>query len=148
MIIRKFVICLILLCTLDGCATNSTAERGAALANKELEQRGSPFRWSSTSFNDGSATLHRELIGNPCTTAADATLKHDVMASIGQAEAQSGGSASPALIETRCVSFDKSQINEVWVIARGGDKIAYTISLRPQATGGTDFELRGPWGKE
>ena len=144
---HKFLFFVALLCFLSGCATNSIADRGAAYANKELEQRGSPFRWNSTAFNDGSSVLERQLLGKPCSTAANATLQHDVLASIGQAEAQSGGSANPTLVEARCVSIVKSQINEVWVIARGNDKIAYTVSFRPQASGGTDFEVHGPWGK-
>ena len=148
MIIRQLAICISLLCTLVGCATSSVAERGTALANKDLEQRGSPYRWRAESFEDGFSVVERELIGERCTTAADASLQRDVMTNIGKAEAHSGGSASPALVETRCISINKSQVDEVWVIARGDDEIAYTVTLRSQSGGGTDIEVQGPWGND
>ncbi|MDR3388201.1 MAG: hypothetical protein P4L92_14215 [Rudaea sp.] len=147
MALRKVAFFLSLVVALAGCATKSTAERGAAYANKQLEQRGSPYRWSSTNFPDGSAVLQRELIGTPCTTAANATLQHDVLTSIGQFEVQNGGSATPELLGTRCISLVRSQVNEAWVIARGKEKMAYTVSFRPQASGGVAFEVHGPWGK-
>lgn len=145
---HHFAICLSLLCALVGCATGSVAERSMALSNKELERRGSPVRWSATSFDDGVSLFERGLIGKPCATAADEMLQRDVMATIGKAEAQSGAASSPTLIETRCVSINKSQVNEVWVIARGDDEIAYTVALRSQPGGSTDIEVKGPWGNE
>ncbi len=145
---HRYEISLILLCALVGCATGSVAERSIALSNKELERRGSPVRWNATSFDDGVSLFERTLIGKPCATAADERLQRDVMANIGKAEVQSGGSASPALVETRCVSINTSQVNEVWVIARGDDEIAYTVTLRSQSGGGTDIEVQGPWGND
>jgi len=127
-------------------------ENGTAQGNRKLELEGSPFRLALTDEqHQGYGVAKRYVIGNPCTSAAatDARLKSDVIKNIGSAEVQFGGVAAPEVVETRCVSITQTpqQINEVWLVLRGSDKIAYTVAMKASSKGGTDLEIHGPWGR-
>lgn len=127
-------------------------ERGTSQVNRKLELEGGPFRFALTDEqHQGYGVAKKYVIGNPCTSAAatDARLKSDVIKNIGSVEVKFGGVASPEVVETRCVSITQvpQQINEVWLVLRGSDKIAYTVAMKASPNGGTDLEIHGPWGK-
>jgi hypothetical protein len=139
--------------TLTSCAPQnyrSSIDNSVMEANAKLASEGSPFRWKqSQKNNDGTHLIQKFMIGRPCESAADQTLKSDVLKNIGVAESKYGGVSSPELIETRCVSVARAPllVYEVWVIKRGNDKIAYNVSMKSSATGGVDFSIHGPWAK-
>ena len=128
-------------------------ERGAAELNQKLALQGSPFRFTLTDEKrQGYGVATKYVIGNPCTSAAaaDPRLKADVLKNIGAAEVQFGGVAIPEVVQTRCVSATQAPlqiINEVWLVFRGADKIAYTVAMKASPKGGTNLEIHGPWGK-
>jgi hypothetical protein len=156
MIISKLLCASMFVTMLVACSSSLDRmheERGTAEVNRQLERQGSPFRFALTDENrPGYGVAKRYVIGSNCTSAAatDPRLKADVIKSIGSAEMQFGGSTNPEIVETRCVSSTgplPQTINEVWLILRGTDKIAYTVTMRPGVKGGTDLEIHGPFGK-
>ena len=128
-------------------ATNPTAKNGAETANATLEERGSPYRWVvGDTESDGTTTLKKQLIGEPCATAADPTLTSDTLANIGKAETQVGGVSVPSLIETRCiVGARQDTVTEIWVVSRGDKQVPYVVNFVPKPAGGVKIEILGPW---
>ena len=94
---------------------------------------------------DGGAGFERVLAGTPGDTVADETLRNDVLKAIGNLEQKLGGSQSPTLVEVRQLGQDHGKYGEVWVISRGGRRIAYTVLLQSSAQGGSDLDVKGPW---
>lgn len=138
---------------LVACATvpdRAHEEQEVSALNQWLEKQGSPFRFALTGEQkNGTGVAKKYVLGNPCRTAAGAKLQVDIDHVIGEAESQNGGVAEPKIAETRCVYASQSplKIDEVWVVLRGNDKVAYTVEMSPDPRDGTIFQVRGPWGK-
>ena len=137
-----------------GCASSNAVDRAAAVdkaardVNEEAEKTGNPYRAHVTDMGSAGQLIEKVLIGTPAPTVADKTLKHDVLARIGELETRSGAVASstpPVLLETRFISKSAQSIAEVWVIARGQERAAYTVAFTTSPKGGTDFHVKGPW---
>ena len=144
---HKLSLPLLLATLLSACAVNPMAKNAAELANATLEEDGSPYRWAvGHQERDGTTLLLKQLIGQPCDTAADPTLAADTLVNIGKAEAQSGGVSAPSLVETRCVAIDAlGVIQEVWVVSRGEKQVPYVVNFLPDPAGGAKIEIHGPW---
>lgn len=116
-----------------------------------MNYKGSPFRFAITDKqHQDYGIVKKYVIGNLCISAAanSPALKADVTKNIGMAEKQIGGVAAPDIIEVRCVSITQApvlRVKEVWLVLRGGDKIAYTVVMKANPNGGTDLEIHGPW---
>jgi len=124
------------------CFAGSAAEK--TLNALTSEKPGSPYHWVSDN-SMGGRVMERVLSGTPGPTVADETVKRDILASIGTFEEKAGGDKMPKLVEVRQLPKAKNEYNEVWVISRSGENIAYTVSLQPSPQGGVDFHVRGPW---
>ena len=144
---RSHLCLLLLTMSFAAAAANPTAERGVALANKDLEKSGSPYRWAVGEEKDGMSVMEKHLLGEPCTTVADAVLTSDTLANIGTAEARFEGSTSPQLLETRCVAPTRKSkgVKEIWVVARGEKQVPYVVVFHPDPKGGVTMEITGPW---
>ena len=128
---------------LAGCAGNSTAHRATPIANQRLAEMGSPYRWRVEDLPGmGNSRLIKELIGTPSPTSADEKLQKDVFATIQKAESAKGFEA-PKVLETRMISQTSDETLEVWVVSRGQKRVAYTVSMKPSPTGGTDLRIQG-----
>lgn len=90
------------------------------------------------------SVMHRELIGTPAKTVADEQLQRDILATIGKSEGDFGAKQSPTLLETRAMSQAPAEITEIWVVSRGEQWMAYTVTMKPSPKGGTDFSVTGP----
>lgn len=124
------------------CLAESAAEK--TLREMTTEKPGSPYHWVSENA-EGGKVLERVLIGTPGPTVADHTAKGDVLKNIGAYEEKAGGAAVPEVIEVRRLANSGDEYNEVWVISRRGQRIAYTVSLKPSPQGGVDLRIQGPW---
>jgi hypothetical protein len=124
------------------CLAESAVDK--TLREMTTEKPGSPYHWVSE-HAEGGTVLERVLIGKPGPTVADHTTKTDILKNIGAYEEKAGGSAMPEVIEVRRLPKVKDDYNEVWVISRGGEKMAYTVTLTPSPKGGVDLRIQGPW---
>lgn len=124
------------------CAAESAAEK--TLRETTTEKPGSPYHWVSE-HAEGGTILERVLIGTPGPTVADDIVKADILRNIGAYEEKNGGTATPEVVEVRQLPKSKDEYNEVWVISRGGQPIAYTVSLKRSPQGGVDLHIQGPW---
>ena len=124
------------------CSAESAAEK--TLREMTTEKPGSPYRWVSE-HAEGGTVMERVLLGKPGPTVADSTVKADILRNIGAYEQKAGGSATPEVIEVRLLPKVKNDYNEVWVVSRGGEKMAYTVTLTPSPKGGVDLRVQGPW---
>ena len=139
--INRYGICILLLFS-NVCLAGSAARE--TLKAMTTEKPGSPYHWVSED-EGGGKILQRVLLGTPGPTVADETVKADVLKRIGTYEEKAGGAAVPVLVEVRQLSPVKGEYNEVWIIARAGTNVAYTVSLSPSPQGGVDFHVSGPW---
>ena len=124
------------------CAAGSAAEK--TLREMTTEKPGSPYQWVSERA-EGGTVMERVLVGTPGPTVADETVKADILRNIGAYEEKNGGAAVPEVVEVRQLPKSKDGYNEVWVVSRGGQRIAYTVSLKPSPQGGVDLHIHGPW---
>jgi hypothetical protein len=120
---------------------NPTAANGARIANSQAEASGSPFRWKTLSSSlTGGAVLTRvmvDLASGP--SGADEELKRDVLALITKAEA-SEGRLNPQIEDIKPLKDGR----EVWILKSSQDGIAYIVTFKPAAQGGTDIQMNGP----
>jgi len=124
------------------CMAESAVQK--SLREMTAEKPGSPYHWVSDSA-EGGTVLERVLVGTPGPTVADRTAQADILKYIGDYEEKAGGAAKPKVIEVRRVPRSKDEYSEVWVIARGGQRIVYTVFLKPSPQGGVDLRIQGPW---
>lgn len=141
-----YIVTLFLVGLIVGCAGNPTATNAVRMANEDAERSGNPYRWVANVGENGTATMHKRLIGTPAPTAADPVLTNDVLAEIEKLEVQAGVSGKPKLVGTRRVSIDVDGVTEVWVVSRGSkDSAAYMVTMTPSPKGGVDMSITGPW---
>jgi hypothetical protein len=124
------------------CLAGSAAQK--TLNELTSEKPGSPYHWVSDNAMGGKV-MERVLSGTPGPTVADDTVKKDILANIGTFEEKAGGDKMPKLVEVRQLPKVRDEYNEVWVVSRAGQNVAYTVSLQSSAQGGVDFHVRGPW---
>lgn len=139
--VNRYCACIVVLFS-NVCLAGSAAQE--ALKQMTAEKPGSPYHWVSED-EGGGKILQRVLMGTPGPTVADETVKANVLKNIGTYEEKIGGDATPVLVEVRQLPKAKGEYNEVWIIARAGIKIVYTVSLSSSPQGGVDFHVHGPW---
>ena len=120
---------------------NPTATNGVRIANSQAEASGSPFRWKTQSSSlTGGAVMTRVMVDLPSgPSRADEELKRDVLALITKAETSEGRS-DPQVEDVKPLQDGR----EVWILKSGQDGIAYVVSFKLAAPGGTNIKLDGP----
>lgn len=127
-----------MLCALGGCASSDLVN-GAALANRQAEASGSPFRWQPRQVN-GATRLVLVLADLPSgPSRADALAKKEIMRLIGESEA-AAGRAEPQVEDIKPLPNNR----EVWLLKVDREGLAYIVHLKPSAGGGTNLEITGP----
>ena len=114
---KRLGIILLTICVLVGCA-NPSAGRTSASSTKSLAR-----------------------------SAADETLKADIVKFIGMVESGRGGSAPLTvidIIDIRPVG-PGTPAKETWLIDRKGKIVRYEITMTPSQRGGTDLSINGPF---
>jgi hypothetical protein len=126
----------------SACVAGSAAQH--TLDQMTAEKPGSPYHWVSENAYGGTV-LTRALLGKPDRTVADDRTKADVLKNIGGYEEKAGGDAQPKVLEVRRLPKVGNEYNEVWIVARGKERIVYTVGLTPSPEGGVDLRIQGPW---
>ena len=124
----------LILALLAGCATPMSS--AVAEANKQMELKGSPFRYVGS--GDSSMTL--TLMPLPVApTKAVPPLAQQAIDAIATEEARQGRSVAN-LEEVRHLQDGR----EVWVLKSLGSGIAYIVSFAAPSQAGTDIRISGP----
>ena len=132
---KSRAICLLsLACMLTACATPMSG--AVAEANKQMELKGSPFRYRAVDDSHMTLTLLPLPVG---PTRAVPPLAEQALESISNQESRKGRSVAN-LAEVRHLQDGR----EVWVLESLGDGIAYVVSFAAPAQPGTDIRITGP----
>ena len=124
--------------TLSGCGS-STAINAARLANQDAKASGSPFRWEAKEVKGG-AIMTRVMIDLPLgPSKADNILWRDILQQIAAVESSKQRPA-PEVDKVHHMNDGR----EVWVLKHPTAGIAYVITMKPSAKGGTDLAINGP----
>ena len=121
--------------------TSAKMRQLADAANREAAASASPFRWEIYRGTDGEA-LRRVMVDLPSgATSADTLLQRDILTLIAKTE---GKLNRPAPVVSAIKPLPNRR--EIWVLESltPGEGIAYIVTLRPAARGGTDILLTGP----
>jgi hypothetical protein len=122
------------LVAMAGCETPMSS--AVSEANKQMEMKGSPFRYRAV--DDSSMTL--TLMPLPAgPTRAVPALAQQAMDSIAQQESRKGRSVAN-LEEVRHLQDGR----EVWVLKTLGEGIAYIVAFAAPTQPGTDIRITGP----
>lgn len=143
----RYLVALLGISFLFGCAGNPTAEAGVEMANESLHKEKSPLRADIKIFEDGGAVISKVWAGEEGSSImefADETLKQDVWKLF---KNKCGFNESDRK-EVRVVEHKPPFFYEVWVFndARSGrddGTSGISLILRVPSTGGTDMELVG-----
>jgi len=128
----SWTLCLVLL--LAACAT--PMDSAVTEANKQMELKGSPFRYRAVDDSHMTLTL-MPLPAGP--TRAVPALAQQAMDSITQQENRKGRSVAN-LEEVRHLQDGR----EVWVLNSLGEGIAYIVAFQSPTQPGTDIRITGP----
>ena|ERR1043165_1298083 len=128
-------ICLLsLACMLAACTTPMSS--AVAEANKQMELKGSPFRYRAVDDSHMTLTLLPLPVG---PTRAVPPLAQQALESISTQESRKGRSVAN-LAEVRHLQDGR----EVWVLDSLGEGIAYIVSFATPSQPGTDIRVTGP----
>jgi hypothetical protein len=128
----------ILASVLAACASSPGAD-AAAQANKQMEAKGSPFRYQAQDTGNG-AVLVLTLLPLPAgPTKANPTLAKQVLALLSKEEAKKGR-YSAELEEVRYLNEGR----EVWVLHSIGDGIAYIVAMSNPSAVNSSIKITGP----
>jgi len=132
----SLVSALLLLGLLAGCATPMSS--AVSEANKQMELKGSPFRYRAVDDSHMALTL-MPLPAGP--SKAVPALARQAMESIATQEMRQGRSVTN-LEEVRHLQDGR----EVWVLKTLGDGVAYIVAFASPSQPGTDIRITGPTG--
>ena len=124
------------LALLTACADTSSISSTVSSANKQMEAKGSPFRYVARDSTSMQLTL-MPLPAGPSKAVPE--LAQQVMDSIGKEEAKAGR-GSALLEEVRHLQDGR----EVWVLQSLSGGVAYVIAFANPAQAGTDIRITGP----
>jgi hypothetical protein len=122
--------------SLAGCATPMSS--AVSEANKQMELKGSPFRYRAVDDSHMTLTL-MPLPAGP--SKAVPALAQQAMESIAAQEMRQGRSVTH-LEEVRHLQDGR----EVWVLKTLGDGVAYIVAFASPSQPGTDIRITGPTG--
>lgn len=105
-------------------------------ANKQMEMKGSPFRYAARDDSSMTLTLMPLPVG---PTKAVPALAQQAMESITTQESRKGRSVAN-LEEVRHLQDGR----EVWVLKTLGEGIAYIVAFAAPSQPGTDIRITGP----
>ena len=127
---------ILVLALLAACADTSSISSTVSSANKQMEAKGSPFRYVARD----SASMQLTLMPLPAgPSKAVPELAQQVMDSIGKEEAKAGR-GSALLEEVRHLQDGR----EVWVLQSLSGGVAYVIAFANPVQAGTDIRITGP----
>ena len=124
----------VLAVVLAGCET--PVSNAVQEANKQMEFKGSPFRYVARDDSSMTLTLMPLPVG---PTQAVPELARQALESIASQEARKGRSVAN-LEEVRHLQDGR----EVWVLKSLGEGIAYVVSFAAPTQPGTDIRITGP----
>ncbi|HEX5162743.1 MAG TPA: hypothetical protein VFV88_13560 [Steroidobacteraceae bacterium] len=124
------------LALLAACADTSSISSTVSSANKQMEAKGSPFRYVARDSTSMQLTL-MPLPAGPSKAVPE--LAQQVMDSIGKEEAKAGR-GSALLEEVRHLQDGR----EVWVLQSLSGGVAYVIAFANPVQAGTDIRITGP----
>jgi hypothetical protein len=124
------------LALLAACADTSSISSAVSSANKQMEAKGSPFRYVARDSTSMQLTL-MPLPAGPSKAVPE--LAQQVMDSIGKEEAKAGR-GSALLEEVRHLQDGR----EVWVLQSLSGGVAYVIAFANPVQAGTDIRITGP----
>ena len=124
------------LALLAACADTSSISSTVASANKQMEAKGSPFRYVARDSSSMQLTL-MPLPAGPSKAVPE--LARQVIDSIGKEEAKAGR-GSALLEEVRHLQDGR----EVWVLQSLSGGVAYVIAFANPVQAGTDIRITGP----
>lgn len=124
------------LALLAACADTSSISSSVSSANKQMEAKGSPFRYVARDSTSMQLTL-MPLPAGPSKAVPE--LAQQVMDSIGKEEAKAGR-GSALLEEVRHLQDGR----EVWVLQSLSGGVAYVIAFANPVQAGTDIRITGP----
>ncbi len=123
------------LALLAACADTSSISSTVSSANKQMEAKGSPFRYVARDSTSMQLTL-MPLPAGPSKAVPE--LAQQVMDSIGKEEAKAGR-GSALLEEVRHLQDGR----EVWVLQSLSGGVAYVIAFANPVQAGTDIRITG-----
>lgn len=124
------------LALLAACADTSSISSTVSSANKQMEAKGSPFRYVARDSTSMQLTL-MPLPAGPSKAVPE--LAQQVMDSIGKEEAKAGR-GSALLEEVRHLQDGR----EVWVLQSLSGGVAYVVAFANPSQAGTDIRIAGP----
>lgn len=132
--LARLLVSVLAIAAVAGCETPV----GSAVteANKQMEMKGSPFRYRAVDDSSMTLTLMPLPVG---PTRAVPALAQQAMDSIAQQESRKGRSVAN-LEEVRHLTDGR----EVWVLKTLGEGIAYIVAFASPAQPGTDIRITGP----
>jgi hypothetical protein len=129
--------CAFVLATVFGLAGCPTTPSAVETANKQMEAKGSPFRYVA----QGDSAMVMTLMPLPTgPTKAIEPLAKQALDSIAAEEARKGRSTAN-LEEVRHLQDGR----EVWVLHTLNDGIAYVVSFEAPSKAGSNIKMTGPY---
>jgi hypothetical protein len=125
---------LLLFGLLAGCATPMSS--AVSEANKQMELKGSPFRYRAVDDSSMTLTLMPLPVG---PSKAVPALAQQALESIATQEGRKGRSVAN-LEEVRHLQDGR----EVWVLKSLGEGVAYIVAFAAPSQPGTDIRITGP----
>jgi outer membrane PBP1 activator LpoA protein len=127
---------------LAACASTAGSDAAAA-ANKQMEAKGSPFRYRAKSAGEGTV-LTMTLLPLPAgPTKANPSLAQQALDAITHQELKAGHSVT-SLQEVRYLQDGR----EVWVLHTLGTGVAYVVAFAAPTQPRSDMKIEGPFNYE